>query len=73
MAFPKEMRREIRRTAGGTCPDCGRRYSTKPKRNKEEKDWPTVDHIKPESEGGQHIKANAKVRCRRCHEARHSQ
>lgn len=71
MAFPVEIGREVKRAQHGNCASCGRRCSDNSKRNMDEKDWFTVDHIKPVAEGGLDIRSNARGLCRRCHEQVH--
>jgi 5-methylcytosine-specific restriction endonuclease McrA len=35
-----------------------------------EPDYPTVDHVKPLSQGGEHSRANARTACFACNSAR---
>jgi len=57
LAFPKELKKQVRREQKGICADCGR----KPKKLE-------IHHIIPQSMGGADTRDNAVGLCPECHE-----
>ncbi|MDA8001554.1 MAG: HNH endonuclease [Alphaproteobacteria bacterium] len=56
-AFSKKIKREVYEKQKGLCPRCGEKFDLKEMQ---------ADHIKPWSKGGDTVKSNCQMLCRRC-------